>query len=269
VADGDAGLIALDLDADVLAHSAGPASQFSDLRVVDSADRQIPYIVERTSEPLSLDAVVERLATVPKTVPSRFGRSVYRVRLPVGGLPDARLVLTTTARVFERTVSVGEEREADADRRRDAGLDTITTTEWRHADQDAAAAPLTLVVPPLRGTGLLVIVDDGDNAPLPIAGARILLPSYRLRLFRGAGAHLRVFYGRTDLVRPQYDLALLAPQLLGTPAAEAALTPERAASASQTTAAFLSPRLFWGALAIAVVVLVGLIAHLLKKEAVG
>jgi hypothetical protein len=111
------------------------------------------------------------------------------------------------------------------------------------------------------------MVDDGDNAPLPLAGARILLPSYRLRLFRGAGAHLRLAYGRADLVRPQYDLALLAPQVLGTPAVEAALDPERPAAANPTTAAFVSPRLFWGALAIAVIVLLGLIARLLKKEA--
>jgi hypothetical protein len=191
---------------------------------------------------------------------------VYRVTLPEAGLPTARLVLTTTARVFERGISVAEEREADAERRRDAGLEMVATAQWIHADQDKPALPLTLSVPSLRRTELLVIVDDGDNAPLPIAGARILLPSYRLRLFRGAGAHLRVAYGRADLVRPQYDLALLEPQVLGAPAADVALEAERAAAASPTTAAFMSPRLFWGALAIAVVALLALIARLLKKE---
>jgi hypothetical protein len=269
VAAGDPGLIALSLDADVLAHSTGSASQFSDLRVVDSADRQIPYIVERTPEPLSLDVAIERLAAVPKTVTARPGRSAYRVKLPVAGLPDARLVLTTTARVFERAVIVAEERDADLDRRREAGLDLITTTQWSHADQDKPASPLTVSMRPLRKTEFFVIVDDGDNAPLQISGARILLPSYRLRLFRGAGAHLRVAYGRTDLVRPQYDLALLAPQVLGTPATDVALDPERPAADSPTIAAVVSPRLFWGALAIAVIVLLALVARMLKKEAVG
>jgi len=199
-------------------------------------------------------------------VPARAGRSVYRVTLPVAGLPTARLVLTTTARVFERAVSVAQEREADAERRREPGIDMVATAQWIHADQDKPALPLTLSVPSVRRTELLVIVDDGDNAPLPIASARILLPSYRLRLFRGAGAHLRVAYGRADLARPQYDLALLAPQVLGAPAADVALEAERAAAASPTTAAFVSPRLFWGALAIAVVALLALIARLLKKE---
>jgi hypothetical protein len=74
------------------------------------------------------------------------------------------------------------------------------------------------------GSELLVIVDEGDNAPLPITSARALLPAYRLRLFRAADARLRVAYGRTDLSRPHYDLALLAAQLLGSPATDAALT---------------------------------------------
>jgi len=52
---GSAGLVALGLDAGVLAHSAGIRLGFPDLRVVDGSDRQIPYIVEQASEPLSLD----------------------------------------------------------------------------------------------------------------------------------------------------------------------------------------------------------------------
>jgi len=266
VAAGDPGLVAVGLDANVLAHSAGPAGWFADLRVVDSADRQIPYIVEHAAEPLSLDLAVEKLAAAPKTLPAtRSGRSVYRVRYPVSGLPPTRLVLTTSARVFERRVNVAEEREPDMDRRRDAWLDTMATSRWTHADQDRPAMPLSLPVRSTRGTDLLIIVEEGDNAPLPIASARVLLPAYRIRLFREANA-LRVAYGRVDLSRPQYDLALLAPQLLGAPAADVALDAEQT-SAVATTAALVSPRLFWTALTIAVIVLIGLIARLLRKPA--
>ncbi len=265
---GNAGLVALGLDASVLAHSAGANRQFADLRVVDAANRQIPYIVEQASEPLSLDVAVEPLATPPGTLsPARTGRSVYRVKYPVAGLPETRLVLSTTARVFERRVSVAEEREPDNVRRRDAWLDTITTTRWVHADQDKPAMPLTLSVRPLHATELLVIVDEGDNTPLPIGTARVLLPAYRIRLFRESDAPLRVAYGRTDLGPPQYDLALLAPQVLGTPAVDVAIDAEQASAGGATTAGIVSPRLFWGALAAAVVVLLGLMARLLKKPA--
>src|SRR6185295_20376155 len=64
---GDAGLVALPLDVQVLAHSAGVDDQFRDLRVVDDADRQIPYLLERLAEPLSVDVTLERVASPPPT----------------------------------------------------------------------------------------------------------------------------------------------------------------------------------------------------------
>jgi hypothetical protein len=263
---GGGGLVAIALDAPVLAHSAGPARHFADLRVVDASDRQIPYIVEQVPEPLSLDLVVEKASPLIPLPPARSGRSVYRVTYPAAGLPPTRLVLTTSARVFTRGVSVGQQREPDNRRRRDPWFDTLASARWVHADQDKPAMPLTLSVPPLQEAALFIVVDEGDNAPLPIDTARVLLPSYRVRLFRENNAMLRVAYGRTDLGRPQYDLALLAPQLLGTPAADVVLEAERPIVAGTTTAAILSPRLFWAALTIAVVVLIGLIARLLQKD---
>jgi hypothetical protein len=268
VAPGNAGLVSLALDANVLAHSAGPGRGFADLRIVDGSDRQIPYIVEHTAEPLSLDLALERVASPPRTLPpARAGRSVYRVKYPLSGLPPTRLVLATSARVFQRQVMVAEEREPDDGRRRDPWLDTIASARWIHADQDKPATALTLAVRPPKGSELLVIVDEGDNTPLPITSARALLPAYRLRLFRAADARLRVAYGRTDLSRPQYDLALLAPQLLGSPAADVALDAEQPSGATSTAVAIVSPRLFWVAMTIAVVVLIGLIARLLKRDA--
>jgi hypothetical protein len=268
VADGPSGLLAVALDAPAVAHSAGPMRQFADLRVVDAADRQIPYILEQGTEPLSVDLAIEKAAAPSGLPPAQSGRSVYRVAYPVAGLPATRLVLTTSARVFRRTVSVGQEREPDR-RRRDRWFDIVATTQWVHADQDRPAMPLTLSVPPLQNGPLFIVVDEGDNTALPITAARVLLPSVRLRLFRENGMALRVAYGRKDLTRPQYDLALLAPQVLGTPAVDASLQPEAAAGPRSTTSALVSPRLFWAALAVAVVVLLGLIARLLRGESAG
>src|SRR5262249_56734789 len=96
---GEAGLIALPLDVQVLAHSAGVGRQFSDLRVVDDADRQIPYLLEQLAEPLSVEMKLEPVASPPLTLPAvRSGRSVYRVRYPIEDLPPARLVMTPPAR---------------------------------------------------------------------------------------------------------------------------------------------------------------------------
>jgi hypothetical protein len=155
--------------------------------------------------------------------------------------------------------------EPDPQRRRDPWVDIIGSARWIHADQDRPATPLTIPVPPLHGSELFVLVDEGDNAPLPIETGRLLLPAYRVRFFRDGNAQLRLAYGRTDLERPKYDLALLAPQVLSTPATDVVLDTEQPATAAVTTAGLVSPRLFWGALA--VVVLLGLIVRLLKKPA--
>jgi hypothetical protein len=118
-------------------------------------------------------------------------------------------------------------------------------------------------VPRLNAPELFVIVEEGDNAPLPLGETHILLPSYRLRLFRDANAALRVVYGRAEQTRPQYDLALLAPQVLGTPATDVVLAAEPAAATDRSKSALLSPRIFWVSLGLAAVVLLGLIARLL------
>ena len=85
-------------------------------------------------------------------------------------------------------------------------------------------------------TELVLVVDEGDNAPLPLTKARLLLPSYRLRFFHAGGTPLRMVYGRDDLQPPQYDLALLAPRVMGAGAREVDAAP--AGSAARSSGVF-------------------------------
>ena len=121
-------------------------------------------------------------------------------------------------------------------------------------------------LPSVEAKDVLVIVEEGDNSPLPITGARLLLPAYRMRLFREGGASLRLAYGRTDLAPPSYDLALLAPRVFGVTAADVVPAPEHEGVAGGS-ASLVSPRLFWAILAAAVIVLLLLIARLVRKPA--
>jgi hypothetical protein len=121
-------------------------------------------------------------------------------------------------------------------------------------------------LPSVDAAQVLMIVEEGDNTPLSISGARLLLPGYRMRLFREQGHPLRLAYGRTDLGPPSYDLALLAPRVFGVSAVEVAPGPEREGDAGGAAAGF-SPRLFWGILIGAVAVLVGLIVRLVRTPA--
>lgn len=259
------GLVALRLDAAALAHSAGAASRFADLRVLDDDGRQVPYLVERSVEPQSIELTLEPVSDLPASLgPSGGSRSVYRVRFPFEKLPTPRLVLTTPARVFDRSVSLVVERPATV-QRRDAWVETLVSGRWTHASQDVAAPALTLSLPEMPPRDLLLVIEEGDNAALPVAQARLLLPAYRLRFFYDGRSPLRLAYGRPDLEAPRYDLSLLAPQLLGVAAMEISLDVQPPIDVA-TDPSWLSPRVFWTLLVFATVALVGLIVRLFRSQ---
>jgi hypothetical protein len=265
IADTSGGLMALPLDVAVLSRSRGPVTRFADVRIVDRTNRQIPYLVERRDEPLSVDVPIsvatdQQASSLART--PGVNRSVYVIELPHPGLPAGALALETSARIFQRIVDIGVLRPPDR-RRRDAWFEVMAASTWRHTDQQTAAPALTMRVPAVDKTELLLAVDEGDNAPLPVVSARLLLPSYRLRFFRPEKNELRLVYGRDDLPPPRYDLSLLAPQVMGAPAREISASPERAGGA-ETSAPFVSPGIFWAFLSTAVIALLVLIVRLVR-----
>jgi hypothetical protein len=182
-------------------------------------------------------------------------------------------VLATPARVFEREVRLAEVRDPSTDprgARQDGGSaeQTVARASWRHADPDLPAPELALDLPAGPATHLDLLIEEGDNAPLPLASPRLLLPAYRLRFFTPAAAEnrrLRLLYGQPGLAAPRYDLSLLAPRFLGEPAREISLAPEgRGPSAGPDDRAALEKKIFWGALIGAVLVLLLILARLLR-----
>jgi predicted cobalt transporter CbtA len=72
-------------------------------------------------------------------------------------------------------------------------------------------------------------------------------------------------YGRNDLQPAQYDLALLAPRVMGAPAVEVGTAAAPVATSISVTT-LVSPRAFWVIIGVAVLVLLALIARLLKAS---
>lgn len=243
----------LTIDAAALAHGT-----LADLRIGTADGHQVPFLVERLDEPLSVTLpALERI----KSARDPASRSRYRVRLPYAGLPGSRLVIHTDARVFDRRVSLEMLPSAEQDVRARGGPITISSTEWRHADPELPAPALSVELPPMRVADLSLVIDEGDNAPLPLRDATLLLPAYRLRFFRDGQTALTLLYGNPELGAPRYDLALLAPRLLGAPAQDALPGMEQgAANVTGVTPTVV----FWGALTLAVVSLLVLIARLLR-----
>ncbi len=254
VDDGPLGLNAVKLDPAVLAGSR----TLSDLRIVDGRSVQVPYIQERLGEPTILDLAE------PAPMPEQAGerQSAYGLTLPYGSLPAADLTIATTARVFERRVRLVR---LDTRNPRDPPvLVTLDEQVWRNGDAGRDAPPLTLRVPAHAGTELLLIVDEGDNSPLQLDHPRLYLPSYRLRFVRRSEEPLWLMYGHDRLAAPRYDLALLAPRVLGARVPEVALSDieeELPAPAGDRVATLV----FWGALVLVLLVLLWLVARLLRR----
>jgi hypothetical protein len=123
-------------------------------------------------------------------------------------------------------------------------------------------------LPSLDATTVLVDVDDGDNSPLHLASARLLLPTRRLRFVRASGLEPVLAYGASGLAAPRYDLALLAPRILGATAHEVDPSPERtnAGGPADERADTADRRIFWGVLATAIVVLLVVLARLVRMD---
>ncbi len=252
----EAGLVAVRLDADVLSRSA----DLSDLRLADDGGHQLPYLLEQRDEPLAVPLAEQAPAKdLPRQLEQR-GMTLHALASPQPAFPGSRLVLSTKARVFTREVRV----YVEPDRPGANGPLLLGSASWSHADPARPAPALTVPLPPFRAGRLLVAVDDGDNAPLALEASRLLLPSYRLRFFH-PGPALRLLYGGQGVAAPRYDLALLAPRLRAVAAREVALgappPPDADAGSSQGT----SRLVFWGALGLAVIGLLALVAKLLIK----
>ena len=249
---GEPGLATITLDAAVLAHSS-----LNDLRIATANGRQVPYVLDRIDTSFSLAIPAPELVS-NKGEPATS--STYRIRLPYSGLPASQLVIHTTARVFTRLVRL-EVPPSDDDARARNGPIVVAMTSWRNDDPEHAAAPLAMDVPALHGAELRLVVDEGDNAPLPLHDASLLLPTYRLHFYQDGHTRLTLVYGRQGLGPPRYDLALLAPRLRGVAAQETAVGPE--VNAGHVTG--VTPTIvFWCALGVAVLSLVVLIARLLR-----
>ena len=190
---GPPGLTVVPLDAAAFAHSASASGTFGDVRILDRDGLQVPYLLEKRDEPPVLDLRLERREPSP-AARARPGGSDTSSPVPYRELTGTELVLTTRARVFQR---VGPHRRAAAARpqephRHAAGADA----SWEHHDDTTAAPPLTLPLPGAPRGEVVIEIDEGDNQPLPIERATLLVPSYALRFFRSDAAPLLLAYGR-------------------------------------------------------------------------
>ena len=253
----DAGAQQVELDPDVLAH-AQPG--FSDLRVMGGSN-QVPYIIQHTSisRSLALTAITTNDAKNPRL-------SRWIIKLPQANLPLTRLTCVTATPLFQRSLSLYEELTDD---RGDKYRQSIGNVTWTQTpDSKSKEFILTLDSVPQSDT-LFLETENGDNPPIELEKFTAAYPVTRV-LFKAKGDDdLFLYYGNPRVSSPRYDLSLVAGQLL---AADKKTVPLGAGqqlnkpSWREYEVPGKGGVLFWGILAVVVVVLFIIISRLLPKS---
>jgi len=231
------------------------SDDLSDLRVADDDSRQWPYLLEREA---TSDLVTLALEG-PKT---RDGRSRYTLRLPVSPLRFDRLILDTGAGYFDRVFSLeGEGPDTK---------ETMTLLRGRLTRSVDDRRPVSIDVPPARLVSIVLVVEDGDDAPLEFRSAqvRVALPEVYLTAPEGRYALL---LGAPDHDPPRYELERVRDVVLAVQASSITAGPLEAnrdysLQARLKGEGYRQTVLLWGALSAAVVVLVILTLRLARRE---
>ncbi len=251
-----AGAQRIELDLDVLSH-AQPG--FADLRLLRDG-KQLPYILEATS--------ISRLLTPTVTTASdKKDPTISRwiIKLPRHGLPITRLSCTARTALFQRELTLYEELTDDrGDKyRRSLGSATWVLTPDRTSKQ----CLLPLNGSPTSDT-LVLETHNGDNPAIELEKFQAFYPATRV-LFKAQPAdELLLYYGNPQATSPRYDLSLVAGQLLAADQAEATAAAEEQLKESwgEGHRSGQGGFVFWGVLAVVVVVLLIVISRLLPQS---
>ena len=252
-----AGAQQLELDLDVLAHAL---PDFQDLRLLHGSN-QAPYILERTSISRSLApaVTVTNDAKDPKL-------NRWILKLPQSNLPVTRLSCATQTPLFQREMTLYEER---TDERGDKYRHNLGGTSWvQKPDRKSREFFLTLDSPPQSDT-LFLETHNGDNPPITLEKFQFFYPATRILFKAGPDDELFLYYGNPRVASPSYDLSLVAGQLLSADKTIASPGTEQQLLKSSWREHEIPGKggvVFWGILALVVVVLLIIISRLLPKS---
>ena len=243
------GLVRLRLGLDDLARAR---EDLADLRISDGASRQWPYLLERGL------ATARRALRVgpPET---RDGRSAYELTPSASPATLAGLDLEVGASFFDRAYTL----EAVADGRR------AVLARGRLARRAGDPRPLAVGFPATRAESLVLIVEDGSDAPLDLTAATGRFPVPEVFFAAPPGGY-ELLLGYPEAEAPRYELSRVREVVLAAAAGGAESGPLEPNPAFRRgrrwlTTPGLQGLLLWGALAAAVVVLAALTLRLAQR----
>ena len=253
----ETGVQQLELDLDVISQAA---RDFSDLRLLRE-ETQVPYILEHTS--------ISRAISPGFTLTNdtrQPGLSRWIIKLPKPGLPLSQLRVSVSSSLFRRDMTLSE---MSSDQRGTEYQRHLGSAVWtRTPESNPGEFLLHLQSNPSTDT-LILETQNGDNSPIQIAAVKAFYPATRILFKAKADEALMLYYGNLEAGRPNYDISLVAGQLLS--ARKSA--PSAGAEERLRSSPWSSERsgkggiIFWSILALVIVVLLVIISRLLPKPA--
>ncbi|HTV21748.1 MAG TPA: hypothetical protein VMG12_23825 [Polyangiaceae bacterium] len=251
VAASSAGLVRVALGAADLGVSS---PELADVRVVDAAGRQWPYLVDR--EP-GLESVPLELGAAER----RDGLTTTSLSLPTSPLAPSALVLDASDPYFDRDYRVSGQTPQGK---------SIELARGRlQRDAAASSEPIVIALAPVRVRSLALAVSDADDAPIQWTSATARVDVPRLYVLAEPGQY-RLLLGNALDAAPSYDVArardlILSVAFRDAPLGPLAANPDYRASAGWAAGDGASRLVLWGVLAVAVAALGGLTLRLVRK----
>jgi hypothetical protein len=252
-----AGAQQIELDLDVLAH-AQPG--FADLRVLHGSN-QVPYIIQRTSISRSLTLTVTATNDAKNPKLSR-----WIIQLPRARLPLTRLTCATQTPLFNRSMSLYEEL---VDERGDKYRHGLGGGSWEQTPERKAKEFSLTLDGTAQSDTLFLETENGDNPPIKLEKFTAFYPATRVLFKAKPDDELFLYYGNPRVAPPRYDLSLVANQLFAADKKVVSLSGEQQLKKSSWRENEVPGKggiVFWGILAVVVVVLLVIISRLLPKS---
>jgi len=166
--------------------------------------------------------------------------------------------------LFQRDVSLYEE---PSDDRGDKYRHTLASASWTQTPERTSREFILSFQSPPQSDTLVLETHNGDNPAVELDKFQVFYPATRV-LFKAQSAdEILLYYGNPQAAAPRYDLSLVAGQLLAAEPAEATLATEEQLKKSWNEGRYPGTGgvVFWGILALVVVVLLVIISRLLPR----
>jgi hypothetical protein len=227
----------------------------ADLRLVDSDNRQWAYLRQNRARVVFTDLRVSGRETEDR-------KSRYEIGLPDGAMAIDRLEIETGASFFDRAFTLTGRLENGRNRQLARG---------RLVRRVGDPRPPTMRVEPVRLTALELEIEDGNDAPLEIIRLEARSSAPDVYTAATAGTY-HLLLGQPDAKEPIYELERIRSTILAVPAGDAALgeleaNPDFSAAGRISRSGGLQQVLLWGALGLAVIVLVVVTLRAARQEA--